>query len=457
MLVYKVNMPVYKKIRLGIWVVIAQILFFGGVPFSFADNIGLTKSSVREMQAGSGRPVGRTHYQKGLASLSAAALNQAERDFKASLRNDSTRISGLLGLAEVALRRNQPQVAEEYLQDALAQAPDHAGVQTAWGRYLYSQRRFRQAVLAIKKAIGLDAKAVSPRVDLGDIYLNGLRKPKEAIEAYRAALALDPNHAGAQFAFGVAWAQSSDFSRAQIELEKAARLAPASPLPLQELGMLHATKRDYDKALESYAGALKAQPKFLPAYLGRGNVFLAQGKADSALAEYEKAIEIAPQTVLAYVRIGMLHQGSGRVAEAEKAYLAAVRLDPNQPLVYNNLAWLTAGREADLDKALSWANKAVELAPKTVSYQDTLGWVYRARGELDKAIPLLQKAAALKPQNAEILYHLGVVYAETGQAKEAAATLRKALALTDGFGGADDARRRLAELGQGPSLGWPVI
>ena len=51
------------------------------------------------------------------------------------------------------------------------------------------------------------------------------------------------------------------------------------------------------------------------------------------------------------------------------------------------------------------------------------------------------------PQNAEILYHLGVIYAETGQKKAAGVALRKALALQGNFEGADNARRRLAELG----------
>lgn len=79
------------------------------------------------------------------------------------------------------------------LQKALTLAPKSAMVQTAWGRYLYSQRQFDKVEAAFKKAIELDPKAIPPRIDLGDLYMTALRKPTKAIEAYRAALALIPS------------------------------------------------------------------------------------------------------------------------------------------------------------------------------------------------------------------------------------------------------------------------
>src|ERR1039458_5181942 len=70
---------------------------------------------------------------------------------------------------------------------------------------------------------------------------------------------------------------------------------------------------------------------------------------------------------------------------------------------------------ANLDGALAWAKKAVELAPKIATFLDTLGWVYQTRGQYNLATVELKKALTLAPNDPEILYHLGVVYSKTKQ------------------------------------------
>ena len=390
---------------------------------------------------------------RGLYFSSQRKFGEAETAFKEGLRLDPRRAEALLGLADIALKQGNQKGAGEHLQKAVAVAPKSGRTQRAWGHYLFSQKRFREAEAAFKRAIELNPRAVVAHLSLGDLYLIAMLQPREAIKAYRAALDVDPNHAGGHYGLGMGLAATGETDEAVAELEEARRLAPNNPLPFQALGLVHAARKEYEKALEAFAAALRAQPKFFQAHVARAGIFMARGEDANALGEATAALKIAPNFAPAHVQVGMVHERNKRVAEAQHAYLTAIKLDPKQSIAYNNLAWLAAERRTRLDDALTWAKKAVELGPKVPQFQDTLGWVYRARGELDKAIPLLQKAAALKPQNAEILYHLGVVYAETGQAKEAAATLRKALALKDGFGGADDARRRLAELGQVPSGG----
>jgi Flp pilus assembly protein TadD len=142
----------------------------------------------------------------------------------------------------------------------------------------------------------------------------------------------------------------------------------------------------------------------------------------------------------------MIHQQRGRTSQAKKAYLEAVALDPKQAIAFNNLAFLAIGEQSRLDDALHWAQQAVELAPAVAPFQDTLGWVHRARSEFTEAVMVLKKAAALDPRQAEIHYHLGIAYAESGKPREAGAALRKALEIGGDFEGAKDARRRLDEL-----------
>jgi Flp pilus assembly protein TadD len=111
---------------------------------------------------------------------------------------------------------------------------------------------------------------------------------------------------------------------------------------------------------------------------------------------------------------------------------------------------MAAERKARLDDALTWDKKAVEFEPKVSQFQDTLGWVHRARGELDKAADVLQKATKLEPSQAVVWYHLGIIQAERKKTKDAAAALKQALQLQQNFPESEDARKRLAELERKP-------
>ena len=112
---------------------------------------------------------------------------------------------------------------------------------------------------------------------------------------------------------------------------------------------------------------------------------------------------------------------------------------------YGNLALMAVTRN-QLDQAVSWAQKGVQVAPSSPEMQDTLGWVYQARGDMVSAKAALQKAVRAQPRNPEFLYHMGVVFAKSGQKKEAADVLKQALALSQNFPSAGEARKLLASL-----------
>lgn len=384
-----------------------------------------------------------THYRTGLGALGKNDFGAAEAAFMESAKADPKFAAALLGLAHVAVKRNQIKAAETWLQKALSIASDNADVQTSWGRYLYAQQKFSKAEIAFKKAISADPGAFAPRIDLADLYLNGLRNPKEAVEAYRAALAIQADHGGAHFGLATALALSGQQTEAAGEFETAGKFAPGNPLPWQALGQLHVEQKQYDKALEAFGKALKAQSDFALVYVSRGDVFTLKGEDSRAIQEYQAALKIAPKYSLAHMRLASTYHRLKRFPESEAAYLAVIDSEPRSALAYNNLAWLSVERKTHLNEALVWAKKAVELAPSTAQFQDTLGWVYRARGEVDKAASVLEKASTIKPPQADIFYHLGLVYEEQGNAKKASSAFKTAVQLRKDFPEATQALRRI--------------
>ena len=385
--------------------------------------------------------------QDGYRALAGKDLVAAEAAFKEASRLAPNAPAPILGLAEIAKLRDDVKNVEKWLKEALKVAPGSADAHLAWGRYLYVTRKFAESEVALKKARNLDRKLLAPHLDLGELFLSGLSRPKDAELAFREAIRLRPGHAGAHSGLASALAAQKRTAEAAAEFEIAAKLAPDNPLPLHTLGRLYQYSGEADKALAAYARALKVNADFIPALLDRGDVYAAKNQPERALADYSEAVKRAPKQAMPHFRLGMFYHGRNRGAEAVAEYRAAIELDPRFAPAYNNLAWLVAEGKSNLAEALGWAKKAVELQPGVADYADTLGQVHRVRGELEPAIEQFRRAANAKPPRAEFHYHLGLALAEKGASREASAALKRAIEIQPDFPGAADARTVIKKLG----------
>jgi tetratricopeptide (TPR) repeat protein len=172
-----------------------------------------------------------------------------------------------------------------------------------------------------------------------------------------------------------------------------------------------------DKAVEEYRRALSYRPNYGEAYSGLGDAYVIKGMKQKAMEEYSNAIEALPVSALISVP------------------------------AYNNLAYLYAEEEQDLDKALSLAQKAMQLAPKHPDISDTIGWIHYKKGAYEEAVANLKDAVKGSPNNPTIRYHLGAAYYKQSAKEKALAELEKALEISDTFEGAEETKQLLIELG----------
>lgn len=138
----------------------------------------------------------------------------------------------------------------------------------------------------------------------------------------------------------------------------------------------------------------------------RAQAYLQQGDPDRALEEIEISqafmpgnIELAEHLVPPLREAGR-ESAADRLFEQTYAFVAAICLEfPDSPLHHNNLAWLSARCDRRLDEALSHARRALELAPDTPSYLDTLGEVHFRRGEFEQAVQCAERCLELDADN----------------------------------------------------------
>jgi len=123
--------------------------------------------------------------------------------------------------------------------------------------------------------------------------------------------------------------------------------------------------------------------------------------------------------------------GENEQAQKQYLHLVAVADFPNKKFVYNNLANLYLLN--DLDTALSYVNKAIDLDSSNANFFDTKGWVLVQQQNYNLALFFLRQAFSLDSNNPSIRYHLAYALAKLARKKEAIIELKAALASTTIF------------------------
>jgi tetratricopeptide (TPR) repeat protein len=98
-----------------------------------------------------------------------------------------------------------------------------------------------------------------------------------------------------------------------------------------------------------------------------------------------------------YERQGEISKISGEYEKGFAAVKEKLRLEPDNPAVLNIAAWYCVKMEIELEEALTYAQKAVQLSHSSQNL-GTLGWVYLKLGQFEEALEQFRGALLLKPR-----------------------------------------------------------
>ncbi|MEX2494737.1 MAG: tetratricopeptide repeat protein [Woeseia sp.] len=374
----------------------AMLLTFGAS--AQAAVIDLWPQNLREL------PAWRAGAQAGPADRKTAEAAEplARGDFAAaeSILAEARRLdpgspAPLLGMAEMEMRRDQPDLARRWLDEALEVAPADPRVSSALARYFRYRGNNADAERWFRNAISLDPGLPVLECDLGDFELEAKGRPDLAAKAYSRAVRLNPAYPGGHYGLGRSLLLQNQLPEAEASLLEAAELAPENPLPLQTLGELYGYQKRFDEAIESFAHALELAPDFLPALVARGEAYLLIGKYAEAVDDFRAIVEAVPQSDEAHFSVGRAFEAAGNIQEAKEAYRRAVTINADKAVALNNLAWLMVQTQDEVDQAVQHAEHAVRIAPEVAAFHDTLGAAYRAQGKTEAARNAYQRALAL--------------------------------------------------------------
>jgi Tfp pilus assembly protein PilF len=142
----------------------------------------------------------------------------------------------------------------------------------------------------------------------------------EALEHYRAVLALVPEHPAAHCNAGEVLQELGRITEAEQHYRAALAANPALPAALNNLGIVLLARSRYDEAIECFRQALDHEPGRPEIYNSLGIALRRAGRADEAAGAYVRALRLDRHFAEAHLNLGILLEEQGELAEALAAY-----------------------------------------------------------------------------------------------------------------------------------------
>ena len=251
-------------------------------------------------------------------------------------------------------------------------------------------------------------------------------KTGEAIEQFKMALKLRPDHLESQNNLGAALAGQGNYAEAIQHYEKALQIDPKYPLTHNNLGTLLNKEGKWDEAISHYQRALELKPAFPEAMVNLANTLAHQQKWDEAIHYYKAAIELSPTNADAHNGLGNAFTGLGKWTDAAHEYDLVFKFKPDNADVHYNLGITLLCQEKWAEAGQQFA-RAIELKPDHAEAQKNLGSALAHQGNWAEAAKHYRRALDLQPGNADFRISLAEALDKLGRWPECSQEYSRAL------------------------------
>jgi len=363
-------------------------------------------------------------YVRTLGDMSAGEVQQenlakATEQFQAILKSEPNDIYSLLWLARLYRFQNQHGEAEKVLRRALAHSPDNGPALEQLSQLLIDQGRSQEAIELLSHAAGDSA---SPDIYdlLGDAYSQAKDYAK-AEEAYRQAIASDPDDPGHRHGLAQALMSEEKYPAALEQFNKLTELEPGTSDNFLSAAQIYMQLGKYEEAASSLARAKQLAPGSLKILYNEALLYEKQGHYDDAVKVLTDAIAgIKSQAggegnsgalAVLYEQLGHAYIKQHNSPAALAAYGDLGKLGPD---AHKRAQMLTidAYREShDIDHAIAEAKKALDETPNSSDLTITLAMLYGEKADTVAARQLLE--GLLKGNDGDIEIYLDIAQVES--------------------------------------------
>ena len=203
----------------------------------------------------------RAHYNYGAVLQQLGRFDEAEKEYRATLRIDPSYMKVYVNMASLLMSKSKLDEAKKYYDRAIQLDPSSGEVHAGYAYLLERLGRADEARAEYENAIRVTPKKSAARLFYTyGAFLDKRGELDAAIAQYQSALEVDPNLADAH----------------------------------SELATALLTKGDSQKAEAHYLEAARLDPKRADTHSNLGSLLLREGKTSQAIIQYEEALRIDP-------------------------------------------------------------------------------------------------------------------------------------------------------------------
>ena len=373
----------------------------------------------------------------GRALLNLDRLEEAEASLLDALELDPEWVAPRMGLALVALRRDEPFKIVHHLERAIEADPEYPDAYVELGRYYgsmaepalakatferWTARHPEDADMLINAGLtAFDAADYAQALEFferavevasGEEQKSGTRtfrantldmlgRYEEAVEAYEEVIVETPEWWEAHANLGICHARNGRPERAEAAFRRGLEDCPGSPEIRDELAAhLLAERKDLQEALRLSEEAVALGRDEIRHLHTLGEVRLSLGDESGAAEAYHAMLALDPENPEAHLEIGLLHEVRGEVREAEEHFVESLKSDPANPRTLYSYASLYYGAD-DLETAEELLVRAVAADASYSPALSALASVRARRGDFGDALDYIEKAVEAGESDAE--------------------------------------------------------
>lgn len=266
--------------------------------------------------------LGLTLVRKGDYADAIAPLRQA---LSLEPNNDGARRA--LAIALVA-QEKFPEASREIAQ-LLFRAPQDAGLLELAAKSFLQQRRYAEATTVLQRRLRLPNANAFSWSQYGDA-LDGAGRTPEALEAYKKAVALDPEATLTRYGLGYLYWKLYRYEDAERELLEVLRRSPNEPRASFTLGDLYLTRGEAQRALPLLEVARAAYPNEFDTRFALGRTLVLTGNLDRGIEELRAAVKLDDSIADGHFQLGRALVKAGRSEEGKRELQKAQSLHDQQ-------------------------------------------------------------------------------------------------------------------------------
>ena len=283
---------------------------------------------IATLQITGGQSVNFAIPSERIAQLQVATMSSLADLVASSSRNKRAKAVQFFRDGLSFLSKDDCEKALPYFEKAVESDSNYADAWAQAGFCHEKLGRHAEALEASKKAVSLRPSAESYfNIGLANFYLKQYR---EAADAYRQAIKLDPyNAADAYYALGLVY---RDWNKADEEIQaykQAIRSRSDYTVAYERLGAAYLRLKKYNEAVEIFRQLSALKPGDAIAPNNMGEAYLELNKLNEAMESFRQSIRLKPDYGRAYYNVGRCLLAMGNRDAALEQYTILTNIDPD--------------------------------------------------------------------------------------------------------------------------------